>query len=174
MDATTIRNREASDARSGRSAAPGGLLIRKARPEEAAFLSGLSLRSKAVWGYDPAFLARCHMLMRVSAATILAQPHYIAEAKGRVLGFYGFGPETEGVGLDSMFVEPDAIGRGVGRALWDHAVETARGLGHASLIVVSDPNAEGFYLRMGARRTGARPSEIEAGRLLPLLRFRLR
>src|SRR6185312_16179522 len=58
-------------------------------------------------------------------------------------------------------------------ALWRHAVDTARGLGHAALIVVSDPNAEGFYLKMGCRRIGTRPSELENGRQLPLLRLAL-
>jgi predicted N-acetyltransferase YhbS len=90
-----------------------------------------------------------------------------------VLGFYGFEPEAEGVGLDYMFVEPDAMGEGVGRALWQHAVATARALGHPALIVVADPNAEGFYRRMGAQPAGARPSELDPARLLPVLRFPL-
>mgnify|MGYP003693542487 CR=1 FL=1 len=42
-----------------------------------------------------------------------------------------------------------------------------------ALIVVSDPNAEGFYLKMGCRRIGTRPSELEDGRQLPLLRLAL-
>ncbi len=156
------------------TAAAPELRIRPARPEEAAHLTALSLRSKSIWGYDAAFMARCHALMRLSAETILARPHFVAEQAGRILGFYGFEPEEEGIGLDTMFVEPDAVRQGVGRALWEHAVETARALGHAALIVVSDPNAEGFYRRMGARLIGARPSEAEDGRLLPLLRLRLR
>ncbi len=161
-------------ARAAAAGAAPDLRIRPARPEEAAFLTGLSLRSKAVWGYDAAFLARCHALLRLSAEAILARPHFVAEEMGRVVGFYGLEPEEDGVGLDYMFVEPDAIGKGVGRALWQHAVETARALGHETLIVVSDPNAEGFYRRMGARPAGARPSDAEPGRVLPVLRFHLR
>jgi GNAT superfamily N-acetyltransferase len=147
--------------------------IRPARADEAEALTELSLRSKALWGYDAAFIARCRALMTVKTGNIESQPHYVAEVDGRIAGFYGFEPEAEGVGLDYLFVEPDVVGSGVGRALWEHAVATARRLGHGALIVVSDPNAEGFYLRMGARRIGTRPSALEPGRQLPLLRFAL-
>ncbi|WP_425450425.1 GNAT family N-acetyltransferase [Virgifigura deserti] len=148
-------------------------IIRPARSEEAQALTDLSLRSKAVWGYEASFMARCRAVMTLKVAAIEAQPHYVAEADGRLLGFYGFEPEKDGVGLDYLFVAPEAIGRGVGRALWEHAVATARQLGHATLIVVSDPNAEGFYRRMGARPAGAQPSDLEPGRWLPVLRFPL-
>jgi predicted N-acetyltransferase YhbS len=151
----------------------GQLRIRPARADEAEVLTDLSLRSKAFWGYDAGFLARCRAVMTVKARGIETYPHYVAELDGRIAGFYGFEPETEGVGLDYMFVENDLVGRGVGRALWRHAVETARGLGHRALIVVSDPNAEGFYLKMGCRRIGTRTSELENRRRLPLLRFAL-
>jgi len=39
------------------------------------------------------------------------------------------------------------------------------------LLVESDPNAEGFYTRFGAERTGVMESSAEQGRMLPLLRF---
>lgn len=154
-------------------AATGSLRIRPARADEADLLTDLSLRSKAFWGYDAGFLARCRAVMTVKARNIESHPHYVAELDGRIAGFYGFEPETAGIGLDYLFVETDLVGRGVGSALWRHAVDTARGLGHRALIVVSDPNAEGFYLKMGCRHIGTRPSELEAGRQLPLLRLAL-
>jgi GNAT superfamily N-acetyltransferase len=60
-------------------------------------------------------------------------------------------PEIE---LSRLMVEPAAIGTGRGRQLWQHAVATARRLGATVLTVDSDPNAEGFYLRMGAVTVG--------------------
>ncbi len=150
-----------------------GFVIRPARAEEARALTELSLRSKAVWGYDAGFLARCRLVMQVKAQALEAQPHFVAEDGEHLLGFYGFEPEEGGVGLDYLFVEPAAIGRGVGTALWRHAVATARALGHRALTVVADPHAEGFYHRMGAVTVGAQASDLEAGRLLPVLRFPL-
>jgi predicted N-acetyltransferase YhbS len=160
--------------RSGPTNLAARMRIRPARADEATALTELSLRSKAVWGYPPSFMARCRAAMTLKVEAIERQPHYVAEADGTLLGFYGLEPEEGGVGLDYLFVAPEAIGQGVGRALWEHAVATARRLGHACLVVVSDPNAEGFYRRMGARPAGARPSELQPGRYLPVLRLPLR
>lgn len=156
------------------SHATGKIVIRPARADEAALLTELSLRSKAVWNYDAKFLAKCRGVMAVKAANIELRPHHVAQFDGAVAGFCGFEPEPDGVGLDYMFVEPDFIGHGVGRALWNHAAALARQLGNHALIVVSDPNAEGFHLKMGARRIGARPSDLEPGRSLPLLKYPLK
>ena len=159
----------------GRNPVPQPTLrIRCARAAEAAELTELSLRSKALWGYDAAFLARCRIAMQVKEANIDRQPHYVAELEGQMAGFYGFEPLPDGVGLDYMFVDPDFIGRGVGRALMDHAVALARELGHHSLTIVADPNAEGFYRRMGAQRVGSQASDVEPHRQLPLMRITLR
>lgn len=150
------------------------LRIRRARAAEAPALTELSLRSKALWGYDAAFLARCRLAMQVKESNVEKEPHYVAEIGGEVAGFYGFEPLPDGVGLDYMFVDPDHVGRGVGRALLEHAVALARELGHDSLTIVADPNAEGFYRRMGAERIGSQTSDVDPHRQLPLLRIRLR
>jgi GNAT superfamily N-acetyltransferase len=148
--------------------------IRRARPDEAQALTELSLRSKAVWGYEPGFLARCRAAMTLTPQKLRAHPFYVAQdAGGILLGFYSFEPERGGVGLDMFFVEPEAIGRGVGRALWDHAVAAARALGPREMVVVSDPNAAGFYQRMGCRSAGAVPSEVDPARFLPVFRYGL-
>ncbi|MFJ2031853.1 GNAT family N-acetyltransferase [Streptosporangium sp. NPDC087985] len=68
-----------------------------------------------------------------------------------------------------LFVEPDAIGQGVGRRLFEHATATAANLGFARLTIDADPNAEPFYLAMGATQIGATPSGSIPGRMLPLL-----
>lgn len=73
-----------------------------------------------------------------------------------------------------MFVDPAFVGRGVGRALMDHAVALARELGHDSLTIVADPNAEGFYRRMGAQRIGSQASDVDPHRQLSLMRIMLR
>ena len=66
-------------------------------------------------------------------------------------------------------VEPGVIGRGVGRRLFEHAVATARELGFKRFTIDSDPDAEPFYLAMGAVRIGTTPSGSIPGRTLPLL-----
>ncbi|AUY51672.1 GNAT family N-acetyltransferase [Streptomyces sp. CB01881] len=143
--------------------------IRPARPDEAERLTELALRSKAYWGYDEAFLEACREELTLDPAGIEPRRTAVAEADGRVLGFVtlvGTPPEGE---LGMLFVEPDTIGRGVGRSLVAHLRAQAAALGFRRLTLDADPNAEPFYLAMGATRIGTTPSESIPGRELPLL-----
>ena len=53
------------------------------------------------------------------------------------------------------------MGRGIGRSLFQHAVEGLRESGGHVLKIGSDPNAEGFYQRLGAKRVGNKRQRIE-------------
>jgi hypothetical protein len=56
--------------------------IRPAEPVDAAALSELALSSKAVWGYDAAFLAACRAELTVRPDGIRRNPTYLIEAGG--------------------------------------------------------------------------------------------
>jgi GNAT superfamily N-acetyltransferase len=148
-------------------------LIRPAREEEADLLSQLALRSKAHWGYDAEFMRRASADLTITPPYIRANRVFVAEDVGAVAGYYALRVCEEWVELDALFVAPERIGYGFGAALWRHAVATARQLGAARLRIDSDPFAEGFYLRMGARRIGEVQSPIGPGRMLPLLEYTL-
>ena len=148
--------------------------IRAARPAEAAALTELALAAKAHWGYPASFMARCRAALTIDAGMIRERLFRLAEGPtGEILGFYGFEPEEAGIGLSHLFVRPEAIGGGIGRALWEDAVSEARHAGHRFMIVVGDPHAAGFYRRMGAEPAGAMPSEVDPGRALPVFRLSL-
>ena len=147
--------------------------IRRARPADAGRLTEIAMEAKASWGYSASFMARCRAALAVDAAMIEERGFHLAEDESGILGFYGFEAEPDGIGVSHMFVLPDASGRGVGRLLWNHAIGQARKQGASVLIAVSDPNAAGFYQRMGAEPAGARPSEIDPARPLPIYRLSL-
>ena len=152
-----------------------GTAIRHARPSEAAVLSKLALRSKGHWGYDADFLAACRDNLTLSPDDIATSAVYVHHDGDAVLGYYRLLLQDDGVaGLDALFVEPAAMGQGVGKRLWRHAVATATALGCTEIGLQSDPQAEGFYLAMGAQRAGESESTVMPGRMLPLMRFRLR
>lgn len=148
--------------------------LRPARSGEAALLSALALRSKGHWDYDAAFLEACRAELTLHDDELAARRTVVAElADGRIAGFgtlEGTAPTGE---LGMLFVDPDAIGRGVGRALLGHLVAAARALGFTLLTIDADPNAEAFYLAAGAVRVRAVPSESIPGRLLPQLELSL-
>jgi len=68
-----------------------------------------------------------------------------------------------------LFIHPNAIGRGYGQALWNRMVDAARDSGIRAVLVHSDPHAEPFYVRMGARRIGEVASTVFPDRHLPVL-----
>ncbi|MEV6851017.1 GNAT family N-acetyltransferase, partial [Actinoplanes sp. NPDC051411] len=142
--------------------------LRPARPSEAALLSELALRSKAHWGYDPEFLELCRPVLTLRPGEVEPRRTVVADAGGQIQGFYTLDDGE----LGNLWIDPDHLRQGVGRSLWNHAVEAARALGLTELLIVADPHAEGFYRAMGAVRTGEVPSEVEPGRRLPQLRAR--
>ncbi len=134
-------------------------------------LSALALRSKGHWGYDEEFLAACRDELTIPPDEVLARRTTVAELDGSVVGMYTIDGAPPVAELGQMFVDPEHIGRGVGRALWTHAVGRARAEGIHTLTIDADPFAEAFYLAMGATRTGSVPSGSIPGRVLPRLTF---
>jgi len=147
--------------------------IRPARPEEAALLSALALRSKAVWGYDAAFLACCRAELTVTAEDIRERPAAVSCDGEHVLGFYLLTLKERSAEIDLFYVAPEALGRGIGRALLRHLHGEAAKRGAERLEVTADPHAEGFYARHGFARSGERPSGSIAGRMLTHLELHL-
>jgi GNAT superfamily N-acetyltransferase len=149
--------------------------IRRAFPADAGALSALALRSKAYWGYDSNFLAACRDDLTLTAEDIETSTVYLIDGEASPLGFYRLLLQDDGVAeLDALFVEPAAMGQGVGKQLWRHAVATAANFGCSEMVWQSDPQAEGFYLALGGQRAGESESTVIPGRLLPLMRFQLR
>jgi GNAT superfamily N-acetyltransferase len=154
----------------GAQSSPGGG-IRAARIGEAAALSDLCIRSKAVWGYDEWFMAQACEALQVSVEEIGAGDVWVATAAdGSVAGVVALAPgePPDTLDLNKLFVEPRRMRGGVGRALLDHATREARRRGATQLKILADPYAAAFYERSGARRIGEAPSDAIPGRLLPL------
>lgn len=143
------------------------VLIRPARVTEADVLTDLALRSKAHWGYDADFLAACRDELTVAANDVERRRAMVADRDGHVLGFATLEGEPPTGVMGMMFVEPQAIGQGLGRLLFERTIAAGRDLGFTELTIDADPNAESFYRAMGAVRTGSVPSGSIADRVLP-------
>ena len=150
--------------------------IRAARLDDAPTLSALCVRSKAVWGYDAAFMALAHEALRISPAQIAAGDVWVATAAdGSIAGVVTLGPSSQpdALELDKLFVEPRHIRGGFGRILLAQAVGEARRRGARRLTILADPFATAFYERNGARLVGEAPSDAIPDRLLPLYEISL-
>lgn len=147
--------------------------VREARAGEAAVLSDIAFRSKAYWGYSEDFMRACRAELTYGPGDLECMYFALVEDPG-IVGFYALDRiSADEVELDALFVVPEAIGRGYGRALVEHARRSARGMGARTIVIQGDPNAEPFYLAMGAVATGERESHSIPGRFLPTFAIRL-
>ena len=149
------------------------LALRPARPEEGAELTELCLRSKAVWGYDDAFMAACRKELTLTPASIRASQVQVAELDGRLAGVAEVKSAGRTAQLEKLFVEPAMLRTGTGRKLLDWAIATTRAAGATALVIEADPDAAEFYRRMGAVDDGLVPSGSIPGRLIPRLNLPL-
>jgi GNAT superfamily N-acetyltransferase len=148
--------------------------IARAKSEDADALTEIAFAAKRHWGYPERWIQSWRGILTMRPEFIAANVAYVAMEDDRTVGFYLLTTENDGLHLDHLWVLPRAMGRGVGRALFEHAVAHAKSLGFSAIKIEADPNAEGFYRRMGAERVGSNVTEVEgARRELPLLTYQL-
>lgn len=82
---------------------------------------------------------------------------WVAEAGDAVVGFYALIPHGPDQELDLFFTGNEAQGTGLGRRLFAHMADRARALGAVLVVINSNPEAAGFYRRMGAVDAGISP-----------------
>ena len=130
--------------------------IRDAEPDEAVALEALHRRSSDVWDEDRAHLATYpDAIESPHRAIVEGRVRVAVDAVGRRLGFSVVLPvEGEACELDDLFVEPDSMGRGVGRLLVEDVAARAAAAGANRVNVTANPRAVGFYERLGFQITG--------------------
>ena len=125
--------------------------IRDALPDEAAALEALHRRSSDVWeeyraqlGANPDAIEPPHQAIAEGRVRVAV------DASQRRLGFSVVQPVEAGrCQLDDLFVEPESMGLGVGRLLVGDAASRAAAAGATYIDVIANPNALGFYEKLG-------------------------
>ena len=149
--------------------------ILRAKPDDAATLTEIAFAAKRHWGYPERWIDSWSHLLCVQPGFIAEHETYAAYVDGRPVGFYSLSRGTDRMCLDHLWVLPQAMRRGVGRALFVHAVQRVREAGFDALEIESDPNAAGFYERMGACRVATTVTELEGrSRELPILVYEIK
>jgi GNAT superfamily N-acetyltransferase len=149
--------------------------IRRATDDDAAALTAIAHAAKRHWGYPEAWIARWRDALTLTPAFVRDHAVFMAvDAGDRPCGFYALSIDGAGAVLEHLWVEPAWMGRGVGRQLLSHAIANARAGGAARLEIDSDPHAEAFYRRMGARHIGEVRADVDdVQRVLPRMEITL-
>jgi GNAT superfamily N-acetyltransferase len=147
------------DARAPRPAAPIGFAmdLRNARPEDLATLDAIAFAAKAHWGYGPQQLEAWRADLRLDPGALDVRPVFVAKEAGRPIGFVQVATDCQPWALWALWVRPECMGRGVGRALLTRACDFALAGGQHRIDIDADPNAEPFYLACGVRRIASWP-----------------
>jgi GNAT superfamily N-acetyltransferase len=144
------------------------VLIRAGTERDVPRLREIAVDAKAHWGYDRGQVEEWAQGGDFDPESLRAREVYVAEADGEPIGWASLIPRGEVGWLEDLWIDPSWIGRGVGRLLFEHVADRARSLGARRLEWEAEPNATGFYERMGA--TYVRDSDVtEWGRVLDVL-----
>jgi N-acetylglutamate synthase-like GNAT family acetyltransferase len=149
------------------------MTIRSASAADAQALTTIALEAKRYWGYPEHWIKHWESELTISSEYIRDNHVYVHEDDGEIRGFYALCVDGNNAELDHMWVTPAAIGSGIGKELFLDAMERAAKLNVNAVEISSDPNAAGFYKRMGATEIGEvdAPVDGQPGRKLPRLKI---
>jgi len=148
--------------------------IRRATASDAPALTAVAHAAKRHWGYPERWIELWKEALTITPDFISNNQVYVALVNGEIAGFSALLVTENKVWLEHLWVLPKYIGAGLGKTLFIHAAGVAATTGAKAIEIESDPHAEGFYNRMGAKRVGEVVSTIEGQkRVLPLLAFDL-
>lgn len=138
-------------------------------------LSEIAHQAKRHWGYADALIAAWSPGLTLDERSLVEMHVAVADVSGTPEGFCAIVPGRHRFQLEHLWVHPRSMGSGLGRTLFEYAAGFARSQGAEMLVIESDPNAEPFYLRMGAVRVGsiAAPVGGMPDRILPVLEHSL-
>jgi GNAT superfamily N-acetyltransferase len=148
--------------------------IIRAQPSDAATLSAIAWAAKAFWGYPSHWMEQWRKQLTIIPDFIAQNETFAAVIDGQIVAFHALLPTADALWLEHLWVLPERIGQGIGRALFRRAAERAAAQGALSLTIEADPSAEAFYQHLGAVRVGMATSQVDGCRReLPLLIFDL-
>ena len=150
------------------------LQIRPAESDQAQTLSQIAQAAKAHWGYPERWMELWRPQLTFGPQYFAENESWVAEIDQAPVAFYTLLEKDGNAWIENLWVSTEAMGKGVGRKLFLHVLDCSRQRGFQNLRLEADPNAAGFYEKMGMKKIGEHRSEIEGQpRILPLMELRL-
>ncbi len=159
------------------------LKIRNAKATDSTTLTDVSFGAKMYWNYPDEYMERWKDELTVTPAYIESNTVFVGELEDKIIGFYslieiqqdlkiGTVIIEKGTWLDHMFVLPEYIGKGIGTKFITHMKEYLSEKKVDKVLVFVDPNAKGFYEKVGAKFRRESNSSIP-GRKIPLYEMKI-
>lgn len=123
--------------------------IRPVRPDEGERLRAIALEAKAHWGYDRDWVTAWVAAGDFSTDALQANETFVADVDGSAIGWAMLVPRGEIGWLEDLWIDPPWIGKGIGTLLFERVAARAREQGARRLEWEAEPNAIGFYEKVG-------------------------
>lgn len=154
------------------------IVIREALVSDSEILTQISFASKRHWNYPEHYFDSWKDELTITPAYIENNRVYVAEANGQIVGYFSLVEiksdfwigkvfVSKGFWLEHIFILPEYIGKNIGTKLVDVLKVKCSEININKVKIFSDPNAKGFYNKLGACYLGESPSSIE-GRTVSL------
>jgi GNAT superfamily N-acetyltransferase len=142
--------------------------LRLAEPRDVDRLRCVTIAAKAHWGHDLEWVRSWVAAGDFPGVAVARGEGQVLEVDGVVAGWSALQHRGETAWLEDLWVDPQYMGRGFGKTLFLDAAARAVDAGARRLEWEADPDAVGFYERMGGRHV--RDSDLtELGRVLPIM-----
>lgn len=146
--------------------------IRRAKPHEAETLTEIAHAAKRHWGYPEDWIKEWKQELTITPEFISAKEVFVALVDDEIVGCCALLLNGSLAEIEHMWISPEKMRRGIGRALFTHAKLEAEAKGARIIELSADPHAEHFYARMGATRVGDIPAAMgNRPRVLPRMRI---
>ncbi|MBT3337334.1 MAG: GNAT family N-acetyltransferase [Anaerolineae bacterium] len=136
-------------------------------------MTKVALASKQHWGYPDEWMALWVDELTITPQKLDERDFFVGKNGDEIVFLYSISQRAEReYELEDCWVAPEYIGHGFGQLLFDDLKKRLRALGCSRLKIISDPNAAGFYRKMGAVQIGEEPTKIE-GRVFPVFEVQI-
>lgn len=125
--------------------------------------------SKGHWGYEDKFCQEFVDEWGLTEDYFANSILYKVVDEHKLIGIIGLSMKENKPYLDYFFLQPEYIGKGLGRKMWHKVIQICKQQGWHSFELYSDPNAEPIYHSLGATTIGA--YESFPGRKVPLMQY---
>lgn len=144
------------------------ITIRNAYESEANQLSKIALEAKKFWNYPDTWFELWGNSLTITPKFIRKNNVLVATKNTDILGFIALSINNAIAEIEHMWILPRYIKEGIGRLLLNEIIKYCRLKAIKIIRIESDPNAKGFYEKMGAKQIGYVDS-LPKPRKLPVL-----
>lgn len=150
-----------------------GLRYTDAVLEDSELLSETAIMSKKFWGYTDEMIQLWKTDLEITNTYILKNKVVKVYAGASFIGFFAIKWHAdENPEIDHLWLKPENIRQNYGREIFNFVKDSLWSEGFHKATLTAEPNAKGFYEKMGGTVIGKFESKI-AGRFLEIYEFRL-